>query len=201
MKLSEAIRVGALLHPQAFGNIEDTVVVEEKVGWFRKRLKREKRTCAMGAAIEAQGCGFKVGSSSGGVAFRGESTSEGAQASILDAPPEWPLSYYHDCPQCESKSPDGDRFVLAQLIPHLNDDHRWTREQIAYLVGRFEDELAKPSLETETEKLIREQRAQLEAMRELRMEEMRRQSELQARRQMLEEHQAQQEWPDEVEAG
>lgn len=56
MKLSEAIRVGAKIRPQGFGGLYETRETTERVGWFRKRVKREKRSCVLGAALEAADC-------------------------------------------------------------------------------------------------------------------------------------------------
>ena len=44
MKFSEAIRLGAMLRPQAFGDL---------TGRRRRWFKTERTTCAMGAAFEA----------------------------------------------------------------------------------------------------------------------------------------------------
>ena len=88
MKLSEAMRLGALLGPQAFGQF----------------ITKDGGGCAMGAAIQA---------------------CSGAA---------WPvLLTYATCPACGEKNPAG------AIIMHLNDDHRWTREQIADWVQTVEE--------------------------------------------------------------
>lgn len=178
MKLSKAIRVGAMIRPQAFGELERTEAVEEKVGWFRRRVHRVKKSCAMGAAIEAEGCGFKP-STSGGIPFRGEPVPVG-QGRTLDSPPEWNiLNYYHDCPQCEFE-PES---TLIRVITHLNDEHRWTREQIALLVERFEQKVevaerkereSQPEFQ-ETQATMRRQKEQQEQLDQMRAEELKRQ--------------------------
>src|SRR6185436_16765159 len=96
MKLSEAIRLGAMLRPQSFTNGFDGT-----------------GTCAWGAAFEAVGYapkGFKF---------------DGAWM------PKWGEHEFHKlfdksraCPDC------GARFT-SDMIVHLNDDHRLTREPIA----------------------------------------------------------------------
>lgn len=93
MKLSEAIRLGAMLKPQAFGDYTDGI-----------------GTCAMGSAFEAIGI------------------TPNAEES---APAEWLafLARDHACPVCRRKQSGGD--LIDGVIPHLNDDHRWTRERIA----------------------------------------------------------------------
>jgi hypothetical protein len=39
-----------------------------------------------------------------------------------------------DCPACEQRQRD----ILASVVTHLNDDHRWSREKIAEWVARVE---------------------------------------------------------------
>jgi hypothetical protein len=46
------------------------------------------------------------------------------------------MSVQHICPECHGKR------VLARLIPHINDDHGWTREQIADWVATIEPQQA-----------------------------------------------------------
>lgn len=67
-------------------------------------------TCAWGAAYRAIG------------------------AEIGVDPPEWEYAekLVLRCPGCEF------RFSVGCLIPHLNDDHRWTRERIAELIAKIE---------------------------------------------------------------
>lgn len=102
MKLSEAIRLGAMLKPQAFGKLSDGV-----------------GTCALGAAEDAVGMSWFAA---------------------------WPLqhpAFTAGCPACKYV-PD----VIDQATPaHLNDVHRWTREQIADWVESIE-----PSTEGDNER-------------------------------------------------
>lgn len=192
MKLSEAIRVGAKLHSQGFGAFHVTIKRRWWHVFFGKPIE-EKNTCALGAAIEAQGCEFKLGKGSG-IPFRGEPAPEGAITYYLDSPSEWPLTYYHDCPQCEFRSLDGDRATIAVLIPHLNDEHKWTREQIALLVERLENSIHP---ENQIEQDLRY------AGSEFREHYVAQQREVEARRAELEqcreeELRQQQEWPEEI---
>lgn len=95
MKLSEAIRLGSMLKPQAFGTVFDG-----------------KGTCAVGAAKDAVG---KLHLSFYYVAHAHR----------------WDANQYQwnqQCPVCRGITREG---VTCGMIPHLNDDHRWTREQIA----------------------------------------------------------------------
>lgn len=98
MKLSEAIRLGAMLKPQGFG-----------VGAFYSSVA----TCAMGAALDA------LGAHSDDWA-----TEMCARYQVL--------SIEGSCPEC-------DKFErVISRIWHLNDTHRWTREQIADWVETLE---------------------------------------------------------------
>lgn len=140
MKLSEAIRTGAKIRPQAFGSLEETEVITEKVGWFKRRFRREKRTCALGAAFEATGARTETRIVPAGYItspFRGQSVTleQEAAINVVVHPAEWNAIYYYqsECPQCEK--PD----EVNSLIVHLNDDHKWKREEIALWVARMEE--------------------------------------------------------------
>lgn len=98
MKLSEAIRLGAMLKPQAFG-----------------LCYSDGRTCAMGAAWDAIGK-LHVTASDPSIDF---GDSYWAVAGV-------------SCPVCGRASGSG------MAVAHLNDDHRWTREQIADWVETIE---------------------------------------------------------------
>lgn len=104
MKLSEAIKLGAMTGPQVFGNY-----IEEGGG-----------TCALGAALRAVG---------------EPECLEEEQFPILDQ--------LADCPECGPII--GSR--VWDVVAHLNDDHRLTREAIADWVQTIED--AKPALQPE----------------------------------------------------
>lgn len=101
MKLSEAIRLGAMMKPQGF-----------------EVLIADGRSCAIGAAADA--IGANVDDSSG---------------SMSAVPPKlrtaFPLlSVCADSP-CPSKDCGVIRCGVSSVIIHLNDTHRWTREEIA----------------------------------------------------------------------
>lgn len=114
MKLSEAIRLGALLKPQGFGS--------------RSGHSAAEHTCAMGAACEAAGLETYL-----------------TYDAMLTA---WPfLKAQRMCP-----CPDGQPYDSAvscrqlfsgthttiDLLWHLNDGHKWTREAIADWVESVE---------------------------------------------------------------
>ncbi len=127
MRLSEAIRLGAVLKPQA----HDGTIISET------------HTCALGAAIEGAGIPARA-LDKGELMTTGRGHGEargGEQAYTL--PVEWmktmrrisdsffcPVQYCTDfLSMCSG----------ARIIAHLNDSHKWTREQIADYVEQFEE--------------------------------------------------------------
>jgi len=123
MKLSHAIRLGATLKPQGFGTLESAY-----------------QTCAIGAAIDALG-GYRRATAAD-IWRLGMSSSDGRVSLPLrvgdpffEIPEEWlgVLGKKLTCPQCSQV--EG---ILEYLIPHMNDEHRWTREQIADWVEEIE---------------------------------------------------------------
>lgn len=110
MRLSEAIRLGAMLGPQNFGTYSDG-----------------DATCAIGAARSAGG--------------------DDMMLSFFQ------IEHHLDsrCPECgdiaASSWCDGKR-VRVNVIPHLNDHHRWTRERIADWVETLE--AAQPQAQPQT---------------------------------------------------
>ena len=116
MKLSEAIRLGAMLKPQAFDDFTDGI-----------------GTCAWGAANEA--IGLKAD---------GDPAIPRQWWSLCNPPseacPECGIEF-HNC--CDAKDFDAcdceDQCApVSDVIVHLNDDHQWTREQIADWVSTIE---------------------------------------------------------------
>lgn len=104
MRLSEAIRLGAMLKPQGFDDYRTD----------------DGRTCAVGAAQEAMG---------------------GAAAFVAWQQLEHTVGGH--CPLCGlTKTEDG---VRINVVPHLNDCHRWTREQIADWVETVEPRSTEPA--------------------------------------------------------
>jgi hypothetical protein len=139
MRLSEAIRLGAMLHPQAFGQLSGTV----KPKWWQRFRKPVPATCAWGAALEAEGVVSRPTlPSDQSIIIRGISPS----GRIYDSPHEWRVvvSPSYQCPECHGT------FVGVALIAHLNDVHRWTRERIAYWVQDVELAVLGPVSEKES---------------------------------------------------
>lgn len=106
MSLSEAIRLGAMVRPQAF-----------------RALYTDDGACALGAALLAVGA-----------------PPEQAMRSALTRWP-WALAVSVNCPGC------GRSHLVCEVIVHLNDDHRWTREQIGAWVAEIEPADASPAEE------------------------------------------------------
>ena len=110
MRLSEAIRLGAMLKPQGYEMLID-----------------QGDTCALGAAFDA--CGLIT------EGFDGFS-EEDYEARVF---PLFPLLRQATlpCPACGfTPYIDGENFT--DNIAHLNDEHRWTRERIADWVATVE---------------------------------------------------------------
>ncbi len=66
---------------------------------------------------------------------RGAGGSVSSTATVAYKPcEEWwlLLSQYFSCPICRGA------FIGFELIPHLNDDHHWTREKVADFIDRHE---------------------------------------------------------------
>ncbi len=138
MKLSEAIRLGATLHPQCFSGFEGTAKHVEFGGGFPWiHILEEKTTCALRAAYEANGSGFyrvTVPAGTYTASFRGAAgiVTEAQEQQVWDTPSHWPLEAESLCPQCRQID------VLKRTIAHLNDVHKWTREAIADFVELHE---------------------------------------------------------------
>lgn len=144
MKLSEAMRAGAKIRPQGFGQF-NTV---RRLRWYERLLgrKAEIGSCAWGAAVEAAGGGTRehvITEGESMTPFRPnhaltlQQSAVGQVVQVADYPFEWRLitDSASDCPQC------GRKQLVFQLITHLNDDHRWAREEIAGFVERLEQAL------------------------------------------------------------
>ena len=101
MKLSEAIRLGAVMHPQIY-----------------RSLRSPLGTCALGAVGFALGCLDSLDTT-----VDWKSTADFYRVTNKEIG-------LHICPVCQyTPQPTSDQNRL--LIAHLNDDHRWTRECIA----------------------------------------------------------------------
>ena len=122
MKLSEAIRLGATLRRQTRGG-----------QLFTNGHGANKRSCALGATIDA--IGLTPQPSTNGTA-RNRITGELEKSTeAYHWPPEW-FDVMFTLDACPAACGLTDR--IRVLIPHLNDTHRWTREQIADFVQAVE---------------------------------------------------------------
>ncbi len=128
LKLSEAIRLGAMLGPQSFGTLS------AMRGWFKKR----ETTCALGAAFKAAGCKtVVVNDPEPRYGFRGDKTHTGVSNQV-QIPDEWLSLMWQrvPCPACTDFQIIGPLQRIVAI--HLNDKHHWTREQIADWVATLE---------------------------------------------------------------
>lgn len=120
MKLSEAIRLGSMMKPQAFGHLFDD---------------EHNSSCAMGAAIDAIGRPLRpiryneVSGNLRGPAHQIPNTM------VVDIPDEWFLMMNFSCHPCPACDMIGH---IDSIIVHLNDTHLWTREKIADWVENVE---------------------------------------------------------------
>lgn len=110
MKLSEAIRLGAMMKPQCFNGMTNPDQTE---------------SCAVGAAYDAIGLLGRLRPGLDRVNIK-ELVAEAAPhwIPIIDAPSA--------CPACGY----GMKWLA---IAHINDKHRWTRERIADWVETIEN--------------------------------------------------------------
>ena len=115
VKLSEAMRLGAMLSEQGYGI---------------RAMTGEDR-CALGAALAA------VHTSELDPPLHPKSRWHVADsyAAVRTHWP-WTLTQTGSCPVCARASGSGWR--VLRLIAHLNDQHRWTREQTAAWVAMIE---------------------------------------------------------------
>ncbi len=126
MKLSEAIRLGSMMKPQAFGvfgsGVEAGPVFGDVLGL---RVVIVTATCALGAALHAVGHDMIYGDN---VMALTEHFSSPAFLSVMNS----------RCPACDVSH----HFLGGNTIAHLNNDHLWTREQIADWVETVEGRAA-----------------------------------------------------------
>ena len=120
MRLSEAIRLGAMMTPQARGVVEDT----------------DGSRCSLGSAWLAAGLQIHEGHLSGG--GLGTRPYSGGSHQYVVVPEGWfkLMELYVPCPECTAVLA-GTR-TISEQIPHLNDFHRWSRERIADWVELIE---------------------------------------------------------------
>ena len=124
MRFSEAVRLGALMHPQSFGGMRDS-----KGG-----------TCALGSALDAIG------------ALTSKAGGPGAMDDFIRIMTIWPALGKRaavPCPAGCSLSKHFEANRTTAMVWHLNDRHSWTREAIAdwYELTFESTELTHPSAE------------------------------------------------------
>jgi hypothetical protein len=109
MKLSDAIRLGAMLKPQGFGC------------WTA--AANAPASCALGAAYDALGM-----------------FGEGVRLWEVLAKryPVLRAMNLMACPACGATE-------IGSMVPHVNDSHGWTREQIADWVATIEAQQEQPT--------------------------------------------------------
>jgi|SRR5579872_6705475 len=113
MKLSEAIRLGSLLSPQIFGELEN-----------------HNGTCAMGAAFKAIGYDNKIR------IVKPPPEWESLLFSHCRCPE---CDRLLTLPESERRIPTHKTsLLLVVIVSHLNDYHEWTREAIADWVATQE---------------------------------------------------------------
>ncbi len=136
--LSEAIRLGGILHPQVRGAFFITEQQEAYDVFACRHISRGfvVGTCALGGALEAIG-----------ITELSEEENTGFMRSIDGVPEEWItlLAHYG----CEVSTHSGLPFTpiadatIEDIIKFLNDSpFHWTREQIAAWVESVEDQPA-----------------------------------------------------------
>ncbi len=132
MKLSEAIRLGAMMKPQHFDTESwfTTKKVDRDSGFLKLLgLRRSVEcSCVMGAAIEGANLDDEM--------LQGEN----------GWPQKWRLKQKIACPQCgvSNNASAGFDLRLYDVLTHLNDHHRWTREEIADWVESIENAQTAP---------------------------------------------------------
>lgn len=127
MRLHEAMRAGAMLRPQGFGQLYVRPPLFRRflaaIGLGPVITQEDNGSCALGAAIEAAGVQFEPATGECQLLTRrGPAAPYAAIVSM-----EWylVLRSVDPCPVC------GESKRISELIPHINDAHRWTRTEIA----------------------------------------------------------------------
>lgn len=121
MRLSDAIRLGSTLRPQAFGGLVTMVKTDGQAPVIG--------SCAMGAAAEALGI---ITIDVNGHADVDTPAYERWWASFRA-----PLHLY-SCPDPKCTYTNRHSMCLNTAVVHLNDAHCWTREAIADWVATVE---------------------------------------------------------------
>lgn len=134
MKLSEAIRLGSMLKPQIYGGVRSV----RPIGILGLR-EEITGTCALGAAYMAAGCRTLPCDPSTGSQSR---LGGGPATTAIHVPQEWAYMFLTVACPVASPCPVMATGQMHQIVAHLNDAHRWTREAIADWVEALEQERA-----------------------------------------------------------
>lgn len=121
MKLSQAIKEGAKLRPQGFGDLFTTSDSGDDV-----------LSCALGGALEATGM-LTPDTFFSNIDAKFCYLDLVAQFEGLDyfVNKQWYQRPKYSCPDCNTAN------EIDDIVIHLNDDEKWTREQIAAFVEAF----------------------------------------------------------------
>lgn len=131
MRLSEAIRLGAMIRPQAYGTYFDGA-----------------GTCANGAALEALGI----------LDVKSYANTYECQYRLVKAFQKTDVyagfrKIYHHMKACPECGATFSEFGRVDAIVHLNNDHRWTRERIADWVESIETAQETPATELQEQQV------------------------------------------------
>ena len=123
MRLSDAIRKGAKLNKQAYGYTKD----------------RDGGTCAWGAAGEA--IGIEIPKGTLGCLWGTEVWRR------FKAEWPWAMSASDTTSACPASKCHFQTSAVGDLIAHLNDNHRWSRESIAEWIDEYGISPEEPKVE------------------------------------------------------
>lgn len=135
MRMSEAMRLGALRAKQGFGALTSRhrrwSLLGVRFGPF------VETSCALGAAFSAGNCPTISRVNDNNTApFRGVSVPVGELAQVVDTPADWTRVLHSNaiCPLCGLPGP------VFRVVPHMNDDHKLPRGVIADFVEAVEND-------------------------------------------------------------
>jgi hypothetical protein len=122
------------MKPQNYGSLRSRPVIAYFMGY---PALEEERTCAWGGAVEAAGIKFterSVDPDAPVAPLRGDKVTKGT-VQEMQVPEQWLAVMFQTvrCPECSSWL----GFVY-RAIPHLNDDHHWSRWRIADFIEEYE---------------------------------------------------------------
>lgn len=131
VNISDAIRIGSKIRPQQFGGFYGARTREGTIlGLAEDRVT----SCALGAAFEAVHLKREPVRTSGPWVGRNvtDAINLSEPAYVLPEAWNWILRQTTACPVCKIE------FLAVNLISHMNDDHKLSREAIADFVETVE---------------------------------------------------------------